>query len=324
MRRTVVVLATILALSGLVSSIIYRIHRSRVQIKAVSRVSKPPVSLAYLSVLQSDRVLARVGSNEVRGVDVRDALQLEFHGQPIHGSLLPTDLAQRIEDTLDRVVDDELLAQIASQQGFKSSENGALARQDLANQLINSERAKLPGIADNEIRSFYKNHGERFYIPPGVNVRELFLPVSSLAEDRVKQLEQSKKLAESLAERLRRGEAAETLAGEFVPEPFRERAKGYLFRGGVLNEADENSILKLKPGEVIGPIRVEGGVSVFQGISQERARLIPFYQAQDKIKAYLESNRIKELRQTLIEKAKQQIKVQRFTPDTIPMAFSKS
>ena len=324
MRRTVVILATILALCGLASSIIYRIHRSGSRIKAVSRASKSPVSLAYLSVLQSGQVLARVGSTEVRGVDVRDALQLDFHGQPIHGSLLPSDLAQRIEDTLDRVVEDELLAQTARQQGFNSLESGALARQDMANQLINSEKAKLPEIADNEIRSFYKNHGERFYIPPGVNVRELFLPVSTLADDRIKQLEQSKKLAESLAERLRRGEAAETLASEFIPEPFRERAKGYLFKGGVLNEADENSILKLKPGEVIGPIRVEGGVSVFQGISQERARLIPFYEARDKIKSYLESNRSKELRQTLIEKAKQRIKVERFTPGAMPMASSKS
>ncbi len=320
-RRTVVILATVLALSGLASSFIYR---TRNRLKSVSRVTRSPVSLAYLSILQSGQVLARVGSTEIRGIDVRDALQLDFQGQPIHGSLLPTDLAQRIADTLDRVVENELLAQLARQQGFSTSENGTLARQDLANQLIKSETAKLPGITDRELRSFYKNHGERFYIPPGVNLRELFLPVSALAADRDKALEQSKKLAESLAERLRHSEGAEMLASEFVPQPFRERAKGFLFRGGILNEADEKSILNLKPGEVIGPVRVEGGVSVFQGISQERARLIPFYQAQDKIKLYLESNRTKELRQTLIEKAKQQIEVRRFTPDTMPSVSRKS
>jgi hypothetical protein len=239
-RRTVVILATILALSGLASSFIYR---TRNRLKSASRVSKSPVSLAYLSILQSGQVLARVGSAEIRGVDVRDALQLDFQGQPIHGSLLPTDLAQRIADTLDRVVENELLAQLARQQGFSTSENGTLARQDLANQLLKSETAKLPGITDRELRSFYKDHGERFYIPPGVNVRELFLPVSALAEDPDNALERSKKLAESLAERLRRGEEAEMLAGEFVPQPFRERAKGFLFRGGILNEADEKSIL---------------------------------------------------------------------------------
>jgi hypothetical protein len=110
----------------------------------------------------------------------------------------------------------------------------------------------------------------------------------------------------------------------FVPETFRDRAKGYVFKGGAINETDEQTILNLKPGEVIGPIRVEGGVSVFQGVSRERARMIPFYQAQDKIKFYLESSRIKEIRQTLIEKARKQITVQRFAPGATPSPTSKS
>ena len=320
-RHSVFVLVAFLALVGFVS---FLIHSYRGRSKPVSAAATPPVSLTYLSVLQSGQVLARVGQVEIRGTDVRDALQLDFHGQSSHGSLTPVDLAQRISDTLDRVVEDELLAQLARQQEFRTSASGPLKRQDLANQLIISETAKLPEVSDRELRSFYKNHGEKFYIPGGVNVRELFLPVTTLGEDRKKELEQARKLAGSLAERVRRGESVERLASEFVPQAFRERARGYFFKGGILNEADEQSILKMKSGEVIGPIRVEGGVSIFQGISQERARLIPFYQARDKIKSYLESNRTKELRRTLIEKARQQITVERFTPGTMPSVSRKS
>lgn len=320
-KYSVPVLLVVLALVGFASVLIYR---ARGRPKPVSAAARTTANLAFLSVLQSSQVLARVGPMEIRGTDVKDVLQIDFHGHLSHGSLTPPDLAQRIEEALDRIVEDELLAQLARQQGFSTSGSGPQARQDLANQLITSELRKLPEVSDSDLRSFYKNHGERFYIPPGVNVRELFLPVPALAEDRGKQLEQAKKIADSLAGRLRRGESAESLAGELVPQEFRERAKGYLFKGGVLREADEQSILKLTPGEVIGPIRVEGGVSVFQGISQERARLIPFYQARDKIKSYLEFNRTKELRQTLIKEAKQRITVQRFTPGTTPSVSRKS
>jgi hypothetical protein len=321
-KHTVILLTLLLGLIGLVAFVGY-MSRSRSTI-TLTTPRPPQANLAYLSVLKSDQVLALVGVKEIRGTDIRAALQMDFHGQAVHGSLSPTELAQKISNTLDRVVEDELLSQLASQEGLTATAGMPLPRQDLANQLVEREVSRLPQISDHDLRAFYKDHGEKFYIPPGVTVRELFLPVSTLGTDRKEELDRAQQQGKSLAERLRRSESAEALALEFVPEAFRDRAKGYVFKGGTINENDERSILNLKPGEVIGPIRVEGGVSVFQGVSRERPRMIPFYQAQDKMKFYLESNRIKEIRQTLIEKASKQITVQRFVPGEPPSPTSKS
>ena len=124
-------------------------------------------------------------------------------------------------------------------------------------------------------------------------------------------------MAEGLAARIRNGESLEALGKEHVPPAFLDRTKGYLFKGAVMDAADEQKVLALRPGEILGPVRIEGGYSVFQGIAQVRARLIPFYQAQEKIRVYLEARREEELRKRLVGQLKQQISVQRFGPDTV-------
>ena len=78
---------------------------------------------------------------------------------------------------------------------------------------------------------------------------------------------------------------------------------------------DEKKVLALRPGEVVGPLRIEGGYSVFQGVTQIRSGRIPFYEAREKIKTYLETRRVEEARQQLVTNLQRQRPVQRFAPD---------
>ena len=324
-KRRILLVLVLFFLVALAAAAAYRVKSVAERTSLQGR--SPEADLAYLSILQTDQVMAKVGDVSIRGRDIRDALQADFHGQALHASLSPQDLAIKIASAIDRVVEDELLAQEAGRRGLRTDLKGLPARQDLANQLFNSELAKLPPVTDQDMRSFYKSHGEKFYIPPGVFVKELFLPAESYLKEKVSTKEAVEKvtvLGKGLAERIRKGEKVEDLAREHTPEVFRDRAAGYLFKGGMMKAEDEQAILRLRPGQVHGPVRVEGGVSVFQGVSNVRAGLIPFYQAQEKIKAYLENVRSQELRRTLVEKAKQQVVVQRFTPGAAGAASGKS
>lgn len=287
--------------------------RSRSQPPTLER-AKP--NLAYLSLLNSDQLLAKVEAIELRSQDLKDFLQLDFHGQLLHGSMSSEDLSLRIASGLDQLIEAELLAQEAKKRGMKTSFEGAQARRDLSDQYFKSELAKLSAVSDPEVRSFYKNHGEKFLIPGGVQVRELFVPHQD-GPDKKEKRKKTFAVAEGLAARIRNGESLEALGKEHVPPAFLDRTKGYLFKGAVMDAADEQKVLALRPGEILGPVRVEGGYSVFQGIAQVRARLIPFYQAQDKIRVYLEARREEELRKRLVGQLKQQISVQRFGPDTV-------
>jgi len=288
--------------------------RSRFQ-PPTETLNHPKPNLAYLSLLNSDQLLAKVDVVDLRSRDLRDFLQLDFHGQLLHGSMSSEDLSLRIASGLDQLIEEELLAQEAKKRGLKTLTEGAQARRDLSAQYFKSELAKLAPVSDQEMRSFYKNHGEKFVIPGGVQVRELFLPHQGDPGKKDKR-EKAFELAKDLTARMHQGESLEELAKEHVPPAFLERTKGYLFKGAVMDAADEQKVLALRPGEILGPVRIEGGYSVFQGIAQVRTRLIPFYQAQDKIKVYLGARQREELRRKLVDQLRLQISVQRFGPDT--------
>lgn len=303
---------------GLTVAAIFLVIRSR------SRRLQPPTAalnhakpnLAYLSLLNSDQLLAKVEGVELRSEDLKNFLQLDFHGQLLHSSMSSEDLSARIASGLDQLIEEELLAQEAKRRGLTTSLEGAQARRDLSDQYLKSELTKLAPVDDREVRTFYKDHGEKFLIPGGVELRELFLPHQGdkyTKEKREKALE----LAEEVAARARKGESFEELGKQYVPIAFLDRSKGYLFKGAVMDAADEQKVLALRPAEILGPIRVEGGYSVFQGIASVRARRIPFYEAQEKIKIYLEVRRQDELRKKLVSELRQRVSVQRFGPDTV-------
>jgi parvulin-like peptidyl-prolyl isomerase len=301
---------------GLTVAAIFLVIRSRSRLgppTAALNHAKP--NLAYLSLLNSHQLLAKVDVIESRSEDLKNFLQLDFHGQLLHSSMSSEDLSARIGSGLDQLIEEELLAQEAKRRGLTTSLEGAQARRDLSGQYLRSELTKLSPLSDREVRSFYKDHGEKFLIPGGIQVRELFLPHRG-DPDRKGKREKAFQLAEELAARARKGESLEELGKQYVPADFLDRTKGYLFKGAVMDAADEQRVLALRPGEILGPIRIEGGYSVFQGIASVRARRIPFYEAQEKIKIYLEVRRQEELRKKLVSELRQRVSVQRFGPDT--------
>ena len=278
-------------------------------------VDDPALSLKNLALLQPKRLLAKVGDVELRSEDLREVLQSEFQGQMSHAGLSPEDLGLKVSQAFDVLIQDELLAQAGRQQGLKTNLKGSAGRKDLARQYLAQNLSRVPPVDEGALRNFYKSHGEKFTISPGVQVRELFLPLQSPPDKRSKTKDKSYVLGQELAERIRKGEPLESLAAQNVPESDRDRAQVHEFRGGPMEPEDEKRVLALRPGEVVGPLRIEGGCSVFQGVALVRSGRIPFYEAREKIKTYLEARRVEEARQQLVADLQRQKPVQRFAPD---------
>jgi PPIC-type peptidyl-prolyl cis-trans isomerase-like protein len=275
----------------------------------------PALSLKNLALLEPKRLLAKVGDVELRSEDLREVLQLEFHGQVSHAGLSPEDLGLKVGQALDALVQDELLAQAARQSGLKTNLKGSEGRKDLARQYLAQNLSKVPPVDDAALRNFYKNHGEKFITPPSVQVRELFLPLQSPSNKRSKTKDKAYVLGLELAGRIRKGDSLESLAAQHVTEEQRDRAQVHEFRGAAMESEDEKKVLTLKQGEVVGPLRIEGGYSVFEGVTQVRSGRIAFYEAREKIKTYLEARRVEEARQQLIANLQRLKPVQRFAPD---------
>lgn len=271
--------------------------------------------LKNLALLEPKQLLAKVGDVELRSEDLRESLQTEFQGQLSHAGLSPEDLSLKVGQAQDALIQDELLAQAGRQQGLKTNLKGSAGRKDLARQHLAQTLAKVPPVNEVDLRSFYKNHGEKFTIPPSVQVRELFLPLQSPRGKRSMDKDKAYVLGQELAGRIRQGESFEALAAKHVPAEQRERAQIQEFRGAVMEPEDERKVLALTPGEIIGPLRVEGGYSVFQGVSQVRSSRIAFYEAREKIRTHLESRRVDEARKQLVAELQRSHPVQRFVPE---------
>jgi len=278
-------------------------------------VDDPALSLKNLALLEPKRLLAKVGDVELRSEDLRESLQTEFQGQMSHAGLTPEDLALKVGQALDALIQDELLAQAGRQDGLRTNLKGSAGRKDLARQYLAQNLAKVPAVDEADLRNFYKNHGEKFIIAARVQVRELFLPLQGPRDKKDKTKDKAYVLGQELAERIGKGESWESLAVQHVPEEQRDRAQVHEFRGAAMELADERKVLTLKPGQVVGPLRIEGGYSVFQGVAQVRSGRIPFYEAREKIKTYLEARRVEEARQQLVANLERQRPVQRFAAD---------
>src|SRR5262249_32851873 len=240
----------------------------------------PPDQSSAESRGGSNRIIAKVGSAELRSQDLQDALQLGLRGQASRVALTPKDSAVKESAALEHLIEDEILAQAARTNGVKTLLHGTEARQELSEKYVEEQAAKLPPLSEVELRDFYKNHGEKFYVPPAVQVRQLFLPLGfRKAKDKKEAEDLARKLGLDLAARIRQGQPLEKLAQQYSPAEHREKAGIQTFRGAVMEAVDEQKVLSLRPGEVVGPLRTEGGYSIFQGVAQTRGRLIPFFQA---------------------------------------------
>jgi hypothetical protein len=260
-----------------------------------------------------NRIIAKVGSAELRSQDLQDVLRLGLRGQASEIALTPQNLAVRESAVLEHLIEDEILAQAARSNGLKTMLHGTEARRELSKEYVEEQAAKLPPFSEVELRDFYKNHGEKFYVPPAVQARQLFLPLNLReAKDKKEAEDSARKLGLDLATRIRQGQPLQKLVQQYTPASHREKAEIQTFRGGVMETSDEQKVLSLRPGEVVGPLRVEGGYCIFQGVAKTRGRLIPFFQARANIRTYLEEHRMEETRQKLLNQLRQQVSVERF------------
>jgi len=284
---------------------------------SLSDVKKRPELRPYfLSALKLNQPIAKVGSNELKTDELRDYLLLTLQGQMTQVNLSKPDLVAKISVGLDQFINEELLAQAALKQGLKSSFEGVERKQDLAKKYLESQLAKEPPVSDVQMREFYKSHGEKFLIPAGVQLREFFIPFTG-DKSKTSKKDSAFDLAKDLADRVAKGDSIEELSKKYVPEEYRERTQIHLYKGGVTEPVDDHKVLALRPGQVAGPFRTEGGYSVFQGTSPERNRFIPFYEAKAKIQVFLEARRVERMRQKLVEQLKQQIPIQRYEIDSL-------
>ena len=153
-------------------------------------------------------------------------------------------------------------------------------------------------VAEADVRRYYESHPEVFSHEPAVWVEELLLPSADEAQ---------KKRA-----LLARGTPFADLAGESLRSDAIEKANRFHFHP--LENAVYPKLMAAiegaSEGELVGPVAVEGGFSLFRILDHEEASIEPYEQVRKRAAALLRREREHWHLQALLEKLREQYAAQ--------------
>jgi len=204
----------------------------------------------------------------------------------------------RTRAVLNRLVLRPLLQRRAArEQGlYDDPEVQRLAKRAYQDALLNAVRTRFAAIellSDAEVWSFYDSHPDLFYHEESVEVEELLASSPAEAQWLSDQLAAGASFAE-LADRSVRAQAIQSQA-RFHFHPRDEKLYPRLVP----------AIYAAEPGQLVGPIRVRDGYSVFRVQGRNPGRVEPYEQVQRRARALLRRERenaaftrfVKDLRQ---------------------------
>ncbi len=156
-------------------------------------------------------------------------------------------------------------------------------------------------LSDEEIRHYYDSHPEYFRIDSSTRIEEILLATEAEARQVRKQLLEEVPFAE-FADRSLRGDAQ------------RNKAQYHFhLRDKVLHPRLVPAVVEAPVGELVGPIEVEGGYSVFRILSREPENREPYEQARQRARTLLlrerEAQALEKLVKDLREKYISQVKI---------------
>ena len=153
-------------------------------------------------------------------------------------------------------------------------------------------------LSEEDVRRYYDSHPDIFSHDPAVWVEELLLPSADEAKAKRALLEDGTPFAD-LAGASLRSDAIEK-ANRFHFHPLEKAVYPKLM--AAIENAPE--------GELIGPIAVEGGFSLFRVLNHEEASIEPYEQVQRRAAALLRREREYGHLQALLEKLRQKYAAQ--------------
>jgi len=152
-------------------------------------------------------------------------------------------------------------------------------------------------VSEDELRRFYEQYKARYDEPAQVNIREIFVPTETEAQELYRRVRRGGDFATLARKHSRRHWAAEK-GGEF----------GYFTRGqyGPIGEV----AFRMKKDEVSQPFAVAGGYSIVQVIDRKPAREKSFEEVRERVEVDLLAQKREKLYQQWIAALKRQTSIQ--------------
>lgn len=199
-----------------------------------------------------DVAVARIDGHTIWASDVRyEAIQ-----QGLIGDGEPFDIASPLfRRTLEEVIDQKLLAQAALKKGIDRTELAqrriAAAREDILGHML-LESSVDAAIDDKKVKDLYDEQVKLAQKSEEIRARLILVKTRPEAENVVRQL-QGGSLFEAMAMERSIDQATRFNGGDM----------GY-FTTDVIPESYRATLMAAKPGQIAGPVQIDGGWAVFK------------------------------------------------------------
>lgn len=214
-----------------------------------------------------------------RAFKVRYALDLE----------LPIDkgtVEERLQAARKRFPDERTFEQALGGEGI-GGYRASIYREMLADEAEREAVRRRVKVSDEDVRSYYRQNHRTFVRPKQFTARHILVRVDPASDTSVR--EDALKKAEDLLSRARTGEDFYNLAyyNSDDKSKYVGGNLGAFHQGQTLKEFEE-ALLKMKPGEIAGPVRTLYGYHIIKLDAVEPSRQMSFDEVQGRIREKLE------------------------------------
>ena len=152
-------------------------------------------------------------------------------------------------------------------------------------------------VPEEDLKRYYQEHENDFMLPEQIKVRHILF--ATVKESKPAEKEKARSKAESILQRLRKGEDFIKLAGENSEDPISAPKGGELAPitlGKTNSEEFEKAAFALKTGEISDIVLTSYGFHIIKMDERAEKQIVPFNEARDfifnKLKAEQEQKRV--------------------------------
>ena len=259
--------------------------------------------------LSADQVAAMKKDTLERLINI-ELLWQESQKQKI--SINENDVAEEIGKLKQRFPDEKAFTEAITNMGMTEAELKERIEKSMAIQgLIDQAVTQKIIVSDQEIKDFYDKNPSYFKEEAQVRASHILIKVEDKATDAEKA--QARKKIKEIQEKLKQGEGFEKLAKENSQCPSGKNGGDLDFFGrGRMVEAFENAAFALKKGEISDIVETPFGYHLIKVTDTKDARTVDLKEAREKIAGYLKQQKTEKDVNTYIEKLHSESKIENF------------
>ncbi|RME36058.1 MAG: peptidylprolyl isomerase [Gammaproteobacteria bacterium] len=213
---------------------------------------------------------------------------------------------------------DKLAASLAQSGMSLDRYAGILRTALLANAYVEQELMPSAEIKEGEVRAFYETNKEKFRQEETVHARHILIRAEPGADAATK--EKARQKAEAIRERALKGEDFAELAKETSEGPSGPRGGdlGFFERKRMV-PAFADAAFALKPGEISDVVETRFGYHVIKLEERKPAGIQPYDEVKDKLHAFLQQERVREVVSQKLEELRKQAKIEAVGGEAAPV-----